>query len=114
MAVQAQGWERRLIDLAYEALEGQIAAALHFTNDDRALAAAYKTCEQLTKSHSRTFHMASGFLARDKRRGAGRSTRSAVCVTTSSMCAPKGATRAPIWPAGETSCWTRTRPAAIR
>ena len=70
MAVQAQGWERRLIDLAYEALEGQIAAALHFTDDNRSLAAAYKTCEQLTKSHSRTFHMASGLLARDKRRGA--------------------------------------------
>ena len=68
MAVQAQGWERRLIDLAYEALEGQIAAALHFTNDDQSLTAAYKTCEQLTKSHSRTFHMASGFLAHDKRR----------------------------------------------
>ena len=47
MAVQAQGWERRLIDLAHEALEGQIAAALHFTNDARSLAAAYKSCEQL-------------------------------------------------------------------
>ena len=70
MAVQAQGWERRLIDLAHEALEGQIAAALHFSSDDRALAAAYKTCEQITKTHSRTFHMASGLLQRDKRRGA--------------------------------------------
>ena len=42
MAVQAQGWERRLIDLAHEALEGQIAAALHSSSDDRALATAYK------------------------------------------------------------------------
>ena len=45
MAVQAQGWERRLIDLAYEALEGQIAAALHFSDDNRSMAATYKTCE---------------------------------------------------------------------
>ena len=70
MAVQAQGWERRLIDLAQEALESQIAAALHFTNDARSFAAAYRTCEQITKCHSRTFHMASGLLPRDKRRGA--------------------------------------------
>jgi phytoene synthase len=70
MAVHAHGWERRLIDLAHEALEGQIAAALHFTNDDRALSAAYKECDHITKTHSRTFHLASSLLPRDKRRGA--------------------------------------------
>lgn len=70
MAIQAHGWERRLIDLAHEALESQIAAAFHFTSDDRALVAAYKECQQLTKVHSRTFHLASGLLPRDKRRGA--------------------------------------------
>lgn len=70
MAVHAHGWERRLIDLAHEALEGQIAAAFHITGDDRALAAAYKQCERITKAHSRTFHLASGLLPRDKRRGA--------------------------------------------
>lgn len=70
MAVQAPGWERRLIDRAYEALESQIASALHITSDDRALAAAYATCGRITKAHSRTFFMASGLLPRDKRRSA--------------------------------------------
>jgi hypothetical protein len=59
MAVQAQGWERRLIDLAQEALETQIAAAWHGIFDDDDLSAAYRVCEQVTKSHSRTFMMAS-------------------------------------------------------
>jgi phytoene synthase len=70
MAVQAQGWERRLIDLAQEALETQIAAALQGIFDDDALSAAYRVCEQVTKNHSRTFMMASGLLPRPKRRGA--------------------------------------------
>ncbi|MFZ2362613.1 MAG: squalene/phytoene synthase family protein [Anaerolineae bacterium] len=70
MAVQAHGWERRLIDLAQEALESQIAAALHGITDDDDLAASYRACEQITKGHSRTFLMASGLLPRNKRRGA--------------------------------------------
>lgn len=70
MAVQAHGWERRLIDLAQEALESQIAAALHGIYDDDDLAVSYRACEQITKSHSRTFLMASGLLPRDKQRGA--------------------------------------------
>lgn len=70
MAVQSHGWERRLIDLAQEALETQIAAALHGIFDDDDLSAAYRVCEQLTKGHSRTFMMASGLLPRAKRRGA--------------------------------------------
>jgi 15-cis-phytoene synthase len=70
MAVQSQGWERRLIDLAQEALETQFAAALHGIWDDDDLSAAYRACEQVTKRHSRTFMMASGLLPRAKRRGA--------------------------------------------
>ncbi len=70
MAVQIYGWERRLIDLAHEALEGQIAAALQGIHDERAMGAAYAQCEQLTKAHSRTFFMASGLLPREKRHGA--------------------------------------------
>jgi phytoene synthase len=70
MAVQAQGWERRLIDLAQESLETQIAAALHGIFDDDDLSAAYRVCEQVTKSHSRTFMMASSLLPRAKRRSA--------------------------------------------
>lgn len=70
MAVQAHGWERRLIDLAQEALESQIAAAWHGIWDDDELSSAYRTCEQITKRHSRTFFMASSLLPRAKRRGA--------------------------------------------
>ncbi len=70
MAVQAQGWERRLIDLAQETFETQIAAALHGIFDDDDLSSAYRVCEQVTKSHSRTFMMASSLLPRAKRRSA--------------------------------------------
>lgn len=70
MAVQAHGWERRLIDQAQEALESHIVAAWHGIFDDDDLSAAYRSCEQITKSHSRTFHMASGLLPRTKRRSA--------------------------------------------
>lgn len=70
MAVQAHGWERRLIEQAQEALESQIAAALHGIFDESELNAAYRACEQITRSHSRTFMMASGLLPRAKRRGA--------------------------------------------
>ena len=59
MAVQIDGWERRLIALAHEALEGQIAAALQVINDDRVIKAAHAECRRLTREHSRTFFMAS-------------------------------------------------------
>ncbi len=70
MALQFQPWERRLIDLAYEALEGHIAAlnALNVRSDDPALESAYQRCEQITREHSRTFFMASGLLSPAKRR----------------------------------------------
>lgn len=70
MAVKAHGWERRLIDLAQEALESQIAAAFHFSSDDRTLAQAYEVCARMTRAHSRTFFMASSLLRREKREGA--------------------------------------------
>lgn len=69
MAVQTQPWERRLLDLAQEALESHM-AALHLRSDDRALAAAYAHCNKITKEHSRTFYMASGLLPLPKRRAA--------------------------------------------
>ena len=69
MALQFQPWERRLIDLAYEALESHM-AALHVRSDDPALETAYQRCEQITKEHSRTFFLASGLLPPAKRRAA--------------------------------------------
>jgi phytoene synthase len=38
--------------------------------DEATLAAAYVTCEQVTRQHSRTFSLASGLLPSDKRRAA--------------------------------------------
>ncbi|HRX02065.1 MAG: squalene/phytoene synthase family protein [Anaerolineae bacterium] len=70
MAVQIYGWERHLVDLAHEALEGQIVAALQGIHDERAMGTAYAQCERLTKQHSRTFYLASGLLPAEKRRGA--------------------------------------------
>lgn len=69
MAVQAQPWERRLLDLAQEALESHM-AALHLRSDDRELEAAYQRCNEITKEHSRTFFMASSLLPQPKRRAA--------------------------------------------
>ena len=70
MAVQMTGWERRLIDRAHEALEDQLAHALQSINDERALGTAYARCEAVTSEHSRTFHLASALLPREKQRGA--------------------------------------------
>ena len=70
MAVQIYGWERHLVDLAHEALEGQIVAALQGIHDERVMGTAYAQCERLTKQHSRTFYLASGLLPAEKRRGA--------------------------------------------
>lgn len=69
MALQAHPWERRLLDLAQEALESHM-AALHLRADDPDLEAAYEHCDAITKEHSRTFYLASGLLPRPKRRAA--------------------------------------------
>ncbi|MCS6844696.1 MAG: squalene/phytoene synthase family protein [Caldilineales bacterium] len=69
MALQAHPWERRLLDLAQEALESHM-AALHWRADDPDLEAAYAYCDAITKEHSRTFYLASGLLPRPKRRAA--------------------------------------------
>ncbi|MBK8046211.1 MAG: squalene/phytoene synthase family protein [Anaerolineales bacterium] len=62
-------WERNLLDLAYEALHLQ---ADHPTAiaafDSELLASAYAYCDTVTAVHSRSFHMASSLLAKDKRK----------------------------------------------
>lgn len=69
MALHVHPWERRLLDLAHEALESHI-AALHSRADDPELELAYQHCEAITKEHSRTFYLASGLLPQPKRRAA--------------------------------------------
>ena len=62
-------WEHNLLDLATEALHvhnEQPKAALTF--EETLLENAYGHCESLTAVNSRSFHLASGLLPRDKRR----------------------------------------------
>ena len=62
-------WEHKLLDWAHEGLEIQVPHDLRVA-DEATLAAAYATCEQVTRQHSRTFSLASGLLPPDKRRSA--------------------------------------------
>jgi 15-cis-phytoene synthase len=71
MSVQAYPWERSLLALAQEALdhhrsrneedEGELALPSPLLRE------AYRYCEALTRSHSRTFYLASGLLPAGKR-----------------------------------------------
>ncbi len=68
MTLQAhQSWEYRLVTWAEEALQNQTPVA-NIETDFRVLQAAYAHCEDVTKVHSRTFHMASSLLPPDKKR----------------------------------------------
>jgi 15-cis-phytoene synthase len=72
MSVQAYPWERSLLALAHEALEHHRSGDKHseaeVTRPSPLLQEAYRYCEALTRSHSRTFYMASGLLPPEKRR----------------------------------------------
>jgi phytoene synthase len=62
-------WERNLLDLAYEPLRLQGEHSTAPTVYDRALLDdAYAYCESVTAINSRSFHMASNLLSKDKRR----------------------------------------------
>jgi phytoene synthase len=69
MSLQTQSWERRLLDLAHEALESHI-ATLHFNNDLQTLQLAYDHCFDITKEYSKTFYLSSGLLQLPKREAA--------------------------------------------
>src|SRR5690606_15127189 len=62
-------WENRLLASAQEALESHIPHE-YITTNDAELQAAYAYCADVTRFHSRTFHLASGLLPPDKRRAA--------------------------------------------
>lgn len=70
MTLQAhQSWEYRLQAWAEEALQNQ-APSVDIKTDFRVLQTAYAHCENITRVHSRTFHMASSLLPPDKCRAA--------------------------------------------
>jgi len=64
-----QSWEYRLISWAEEALRSDVPTPA-INADAQALDAAYHQCDVITRTHSRTFYMASGLLPVEKRRAA--------------------------------------------
>lgn len=67
--IQSQPWEIQLLLAAQDALKSQ-ALFESIEADNGVLKASYAYCEKLTWHHSRTFHMASGLLPREKRQAA--------------------------------------------
>lgn len=64
-----QAWERKLLTWAYEGVDDPPTEATACTEVKEAqLAGAYTACANLTRQHSRTFHLASGLLPHEKRR----------------------------------------------
>lgn len=64
--LQVQVWERRLLDLAHQALESDVSA--HLVSDQALLEKAYLQCEDITRQNSKTFYLASGLMPAEKRR----------------------------------------------
>jgi phytoene synthase len=69
MVMESGAWEHRLLSWAYEAL-GSSAVEREIHPDTEVLNSAYAYCTRVTRSNSRTFHMASALLPREKRRAA--------------------------------------------
>lgn len=69
MAIHTQAWEQDLLALAYEAMHHHVARR-HHEYDAETLVSAYGYCESLTALHSRSFHMASALLPKEKKRAA--------------------------------------------
>ncbi len=67
MNVQMPSWEHRLLTWAYEALEHPTSVE-PVAADKGLLDRAYAYCAEITRSHSRTFYLASALLPQDKRR----------------------------------------------
>jgi 15-cis-phytoene synthase len=63
------GWERQLLQWAYEGIDDPSEVPCADT-DRETLALGYKTCDEVTRYHSRTFFLASGLLRPSKRRAA--------------------------------------------
>lgn len=61
MGVRASSWEVELLSWAYEALDNLVLSPPVAANRDQ-LDSAYAYCHELTRVHSRTFHLASSLL----------------------------------------------------
>ncbi len=69
MVVELAVWEHQLLSWAHEALTSP-AIDSRITTGGQELDSAYDYCERVTRSNSRTFHLASALLPADKRRAA--------------------------------------------
>ncbi|MCE7988916.1 MAG: phytoene/squalene synthase family protein [Caldilinea sp. CFX5] len=67
MVIQTATWEYRLLAWASEALASP-APDYSLAPDPHALRHAYSYCKEITRTNSRTFHLASSLLPADKRR----------------------------------------------
>jgi 15-cis-phytoene synthase len=68
--MQAHPWEPSLLQLAYEAVNTVVPVRDDVAYEEEALNRAYEHVEYVTSVHSRSFHMASALLPREKRRAA--------------------------------------------
>ena len=69
MVVELAAWEHRLLSWAQEALTSP-AIERRIESGVKELDSAYTYCERVTRSNSRTFHLASALLPTDKRHAA--------------------------------------------
>src|SRR5512136_2381456 len=66
--LHTHAWEPALLSQALEAWQSMAVTAPQSLSDQLLLDRAYAHCAQLTARHSRSFHRASSFLPREKRR----------------------------------------------
>lgn len=72
LTVEKSAWETRLIDWAHEAADGQhhsdpILSGVEMLVRPPVLEQAFRFCDEITRSHSRTFYLASNLLPEEKR-----------------------------------------------
>ena len=68
MTFSSLNWENELISLARDALANHVPEEHNSQSSPALLEQAYRYCAELTQEHSRTFYLASGLLAHEKRR----------------------------------------------
>lgn len=66
--LQAQHWERPLLDLAHQALDSGENVDAHLGDDTSLMVSAYDYCSEITRENSKTFYIASSLLPEKKRR----------------------------------------------
>jgi phytoene synthase len=114
MQADFPSWERALLSLAYEGRHADSPGdqAAHGRADEALLERAYAHCAALTAANSRSFHLASGLLPRDKRRAV--RALYAFCRVTDDIvdCAQPGGGEAPDAAAAALDAWRRRLAAA--